>query len=108
MSFSHRKSVYATKSMAAFLTQKQADVLTALADGPHSTRDLSEFAEHIIAFDIEEFGRQSYLSSTETSMHGCSMALVRRGLVTRVTAKDGTRMWALTVEGRRAFKGLIP
>lgn len=96
-------SVLSTGSLVAHLTQKQAEMLVILVDGPQTTREISDHTSELNEDDIAMGYNPPYYGTSPTSIYSSMKTLEGRDLVVRL--QDGK--WALTPKGRVVCDTLI-
>jgi len=96
-----------TRSLAAFLTWKQFDLLLLLkTEGSANTGSLSSDLEGIVKYDIKH-GGAFYSSASWNATYSCLRTLASRRLVDRhLNDQTGYIEWTVSDRGRKALEGL--
>jgi DNA-binding MarR family transcriptional regulator len=96
-----------TRSLAAYLTWKQFDILLLLGvEGVCTTRYLSDQLTEIKAYDIKH-GGAFYAGVDYGATHGSLRTMMNRRLIDRIeTSKTGYVEWSITPRGRKALRWL--
>lgn len=95
-----------TRSLAAFLTWKQFDLLLLVDQlGAASTRNLSEELGDILDYD-KKHGGGFYKSVSTSATYSSMRTLENRQLVSRHIARNGLTEWTIKQRGRDALSWL--
>lgn len=92
-----------TRSLAAYMTWKQFDILTLLRqEEVASTGQLSDFLDEIVDYDTKH-GGAFYTGVTDGATYSSLRTLENRQLVTRHPDDTGLTQWSLTARASSAL-----